>query len=169
LEDFPVRDKNRILVLGSGNPFLGDDSAGWRIVEELQHRFCPEGITLLKTSHENLDLLELLTGYDRVIIVDATLTKAGQAGQISRLLPQQFCQCISGSTPHTLSLAAALETGKKLGLALPEQVVIYAIEVRQTDTFSEQLSPEVAAAVPVCAEMIAHELVLNEATPHAAC
>jgi Ni,Fe-hydrogenase maturation factor len=42
----------------------------------------------------------------------------------------------------------ALETGRRMGLALPDEVMVVAIEARTAHDFSEELSPEVAEAVP---------------------
>lgn len=62
------------------------------------------------------------------------------------------------ASPHDVSFATALEFGNKLGLALPRQIVIFAIEVTDVSTFSEDCTPEVGKAIPVCVEKIIHEL-----------
>jgi len=45
-----------------------------------------------------------------------------------------------------------------MGLTLPQQIVIFAIEVEDTSTFSEECTPKVREAIPVCVEMIIQEL-----------
>jgi hydrogenase maturation protease len=154
----PVQSKKKILVLGLGNPFLSDDSAGWRVAEELQQRINRPNITIRKSSFGGLDVLELLIGYDSTIIIDAIKTESGKAGSIYRFSLDylQLSKCTAYA--HNVSLAAALEFGKKQGLALPEYIRIFAIEVIEIDAFSEKLSPEVASAIPVCVGMIAGEL-----------
>ena len=110
------------------------------------------------TSVAGLGLLDLLAGYDRAIIVDAIRTAGGRAGQIYRLDPETLDATRHAASPHDVNFATALELGNKLGMDLPRQIVIYAIEVADTSTFSEECTPEVATAIPACAEMIIHEL-----------
>ncbi|MCD6359183.1 MAG: hypothetical protein J7L90_04450, partial [Dehalococcoidia bacterium] len=48
--------------------------------------------------------------------------------------------------------------GNRMKLALPRQIVIFAIEVTEVNTFSNECTPEVKRAVPVCVEMVVREL-----------
>jgi hypothetical protein len=52
----------------------------------------------------------------------------------------------------------ALKLGKKLGLAMPRKIAIFAIEVEDTVNFREECTPAVAAAIPVCVGMVMQEL-----------
>jgi hydrogenase maturation protease len=59
----------------------------------------------------------------------------------------------SAST-HDATLITALQTAEKLGANIPKQVDIVAIEAENVYDFSEELSPPVAAAVPVAVEKV---------------
>lgn len=48
--------------------------------------------------------------------------------------------------------------GKRLGLDLPHQIDIFAIEVADASTFSEECTPEVRHPIPVCVEMVVQDL-----------
>ena len=100
-----------------------------------------------------------LVGYERAIIIDAIQTKCGQPGQIYRLEPGSFVATRHSANPHSVDFATALELGEKLGLALPREMVIFGIEVAEVNSFSEECTPEVAAAIPVCVETVLQELV----------
>lgn len=76
----------KTLVLGLGNPILSDDGVGLRVAAGLEGRL-GEGVTVIEASLAGLDLLELLSGYDRAIIIDAIQTEGGQPGRIYRLDP----------------------------------------------------------------------------------
>ena len=106
-------------------------------------------------------MLDLLAGYDRAIIIDAIQTTGGKVGQIYRLKPEAFNTTRYTSSLHDVNFATALELGKKLNMALPQQIVIFAIEVEDVTTFGEQCSPEVERAIPVCVEMVRKELKGN--------
>jgi len=148
----------KTLVLGLGNPILGDDSVGFRVIQELKDKFSRPGLTLMESSASGLGLLDLITGYDKVIIIDAIQTEGGQAGKIYRLNTENLSDTRHLGSPHSINLATALELGKKLGIALPQQIIIFAIEVVDVNTFSEKCTLEVEQAIPLAVSMIAEEL-----------
>lgn len=148
----------KTLVLGLGNPILSDDAVGIRVVEELEGKVDQKEVTLVETTVAGLGLLDFLTGHDRAIIIDAIQTVGGQAGRIYRLDPEALDFTRHSASPHDVNLATALELGKRLELSLPQQIIIFAIEVADASTFSEECTPEVRRAIPACVEMIIQEI-----------
>jgi len=148
----------KTLVLGLGNPILSDDSVGFRVVQGLKDKFSRSGLTFMESSASGLGLLDLITGYDKLIIIDAVKTGGGQAGKIYRLNTGNLSSTRHLASPHDINLATALELGKKLGIALPQQIIIFAIEVVDVTNFSEKCTPEVEKAIPLAVSMIAEEL-----------
>ena len=148
----------KTLILGLGNPILSDDGVGFRVAEELKGRLDEQDVTVLETSMSGLSLLDLLAGYDRSIIVDAIQTAGGKAGQIYRLTPDMFDATQHAASPHDVNFATALGFGKRLGLTLPRDIIIFAVEATDLSTISEECTPEVRRAIPVCVEMIVREL-----------
>ena len=147
----------KTLVLGLGNPILTDDGVGPRVARELEGRLNHEA-TVMEVSLAGLDMLDLLAGYDRAIIIDAIQTDGGKAGQIYRLDIEAFNATKHAASPHDVNFATALELGNQLGLALPSQIDIFAIEAADTVRFSEECTPKVTEAIPLCVEMIVQEL-----------
>lgn len=152
----------KILILGLGNPILSDDGVGIYIARELEHKGKLElehqDITVVESSMSGLTLLDILSGYDKAIIIDAIQTGRGKAGQIYRLDPSEFDNTRHASSPHDTNFATALELGRKLNIPLPGEIVIFAIEVADVSTFSEECTPEVRRAIPICAEMVMQQL-----------
>ena len=148
----------KTVVLGLGNPILSDDAVGLLVVKELEGRVDQQEVTLIETSVAGLGMLDFLTGYDRAIIIDSIQTVGGQAGQIYRLDPEALDFTRHAASPHDVNLATALELGKRLELSLPQQIIIFAIEVADASTFSEECTPEVRRAIPACVEMIIQEI-----------
>ncbi len=151
----------KTLVLGLGNPILGDDSVGLRVTRALEGVLNKEQVTIIEASLAGLDFLDLVTGYDRAIIIDAIQTREGKAGQVYRLEPEAFDTTLHAASPHDVNFTTALELGKKLGLALPQQIVIFAIEVENVTSFSEECTPEVERAIPVVTDMVMAELATS--------
>jgi len=153
-----VDGKTKTLILGLGNSLLCDDGVGIYVAAELKNRVDRPEITVMETGVAGLSLLDLLVGYDRAIIVDAIQTVGGKAGQIYRLEPKAFDTAIHTASAHGIDFTTALEFGKKLGLPLPQQIIIFAVEVSDISTFSEECTPEVTRAIPTCVEMVLREL-----------
>ena len=148
----------KTLVLGLGNPILRDDSVGFHIVRELRDRIDREDVVIQETGLSGLKLLDILTGYEKAIIIDAIETRESRVGQIQRLGPEAFDDARHLSSVHDVNFATALDLGRRLNMALPEQIVVFTIEVEDTSTFSEECTVEVRRAIPVCVEMIVREL-----------
>ena len=150
--------KTKTLILGMGNSLLSDDGVGICVVAELKNRLSEPEITVMETGVAGLSLLDLLVGYDRAIIIDAIQTVDGKAGQIYRLDPKAFDTALHTASSHGIDFTTALEFGKKLGLPIPQEIVILAIEASDVSTFNEECTPEVKQAVPACVEMVLREL-----------
>lgn len=148
----------KTLILGLGNPILADDGVGPRVARELESRLDQPEVTVMEASLAGLNMLDLLAGYDRAVIIDAIQTVGGEAGRIYRLDLEAFDATRRAAAPHDVNFATSLELGKQLGLALPSRLDIFAIEVADTSHFSEECTPRVTAAIPLCAEMIVREL-----------
>lgn len=147
-----------------GNSLLSDDGVGLSVAAELKSRLDQSDITVMETSVAGLSLLDLLVGYDRAIIIDAIQTVDGKAGQIYRLDPEAFDTTRRTISPHDVNFTTALEFGKKLGLPLPQEIVIFAIEALDVTTFSEKCTPEVTQAIPTCVETVIREIRRNPNT-----
>lgn len=148
----------KTLILGLGNPILSDDGVGIHIAEELKGRLNQPEITVMETSMAGLDILDLLAGYERALIIDAIQTKDGKVGQVYRLEPDAFDATRHASTPHDVNFATALELGRKLGLALPQRIIIFGIEVEDVTTYSERCTPGVEQTIPIVTDMVIQEL-----------
>lgn len=148
----------KTLVLALGNPFLSDDSVGLHVARALDGRFNQQEITVMETSLAGLSLLDLLIGYDRAIIIDAIQTREGKVGQVYRLETGALAATRHASTPHDINFATALELGNRLGLALPQEITIFAVEVEDVTTFGDRCTRRVEEAIPVVADMVAREL-----------
>jgi len=142
------------LVIGLGNPILGDDGVGWRVAEAV--RALKPGVEVDCLALGGLSLMERLIGYKRVIIVDALQTREGQVGDVTVLPLQALPDYSAGHTTaaHDTSLQTALRLGQSMGAELPEEIVVVGVEARRVYEFSDELSPAVAAAIPEATQAV---------------
>ena len=144
----------RTLILGLGNPILKDDSVGLRVARELGKKVSGDNVHVEEACFANIDLLEVIGPYDRLIIVDSIKTESGRPGELYQLGLDDLRSTLHLSCPHDINFATALELGKCLGIEIPREIRIYAIEVEDNLTFSENCSPLVEEAIPRVVEEI---------------
>jgi hydrogenase maturation protease len=145
----------RTLLLGLGNPILKDDAVGLKVVRALEERISEKDVYVDEASFANIEILEAISSYDRLIIVDSIKTSGGTPGELYGLSLEDLQSTLHLSCPHDINLATALELGKRLGIHVPGEIRIYAIEVEDNQTFSETCTPSVERAIPQIVEEIA--------------
>jgi hydrogenase maturation protease len=155
----PVRpvsmmEKAKTLVLGMGNPILGDDCVGLRVAATLREKIGSPDINVITTELGGINLLELLVGYDNAFIIDAMKTPHGKPGKISIFNLESLNGTRHTGSTHNFDLSTTIELGKKLGLDLPRNITIFAIEIAAVNMFTEECSPEVEQAIPECINKI---------------
>jgi hydrogenase maturation protease len=149
----------RTIVLGLGNPYGGDDGVGPSVARALQGHLVDPEVTVREASLGGVRLLELLSGYDRAILVDAIRTPGGKPGTIRRLSGAELrIADVWNPSSHGRGLLASLEAARKIGTPTPNHLMVLAIEVAPWDGLSEGSSPEVEAAIPKAVEIIRKEL-----------
>jgi len=150
----------KTLVLGLGNTILGDDGVGICIVREMRRLWAGDpDVELVEASLGGMVLLDLIAGYDRLIIVDAIMTTDDRpAGFIYDLSLDDLGEIIVPYASHALDLKTTMELGKRLGYKMPATVTIHAIKIEENTVFREELTPVIAAVVPSLASRIVAEL-----------
>jgi hydrogenase maturation protease len=152
----------KTLIIGLGNPILGDDGVGWRVAEEVKRGLdAKRGELETKSpilqspidvdcfSLGGLSLMERMIGYDRAILIDAVTT--GQPpGTVHSFQLEDLPElsCAHTTAAHDTSLQNALKLGRRLGAKLPSSVTVVGVEAERLYDFSEELTPAVEAAVP---------------------
>jgi hydrogenase maturation protease len=154
----PLRIPVKVLVLGVGNPILSDDGVGIHVARELKKGEMP-GVDVEELAASGLELLDVVRGYDKVVIIDAIQTTKGKPGELYILEEKDFEKSIHGSSPHGINIATALALGRKLvPNEMPKEVVFFAVEAEDLVNVSERLTPKVAKALPRIVEHVRKEL-----------
>ena len=142
---------------------MTDDGVGVLVAEEVRSRLPKDTpIDISEVSVGGLTLMETMIGYDRVILIDAFQRLHDNCpGKVHRMSLEDL-RSISptqhSASPHDASLVTALETGQRMGLPLPEDVIIFAIEVENVMDFSDQPTQPVAAVIPQVTEAVLAEV-----------
>ena len=145
------------IIIGMGNPILGDDGVGWQVALQVEayllHKFQGTDTpipVILNLAVGGLSLMEYLIGYERAILIDAIQTGTAPVGTVTCFPIEELPNRAAGHlcSAHDTTLQNAIQMGRTLGARLPDQITIVAIEAEMVYDFTESMSPEVNAAVP---------------------
>jgi hydrogenase maturation protease len=147
--------EHKQLVLGIGNTLLGDDGVGISVVRKMRAECNQEDqIDVAETNVGGIALLDLITGYEKVVIVDAIITKRERPGTIFKLSLEDLGTVVEPYMLHAIDLRSAVELGRMLGYHVPKDITLYAIEIRENTIFTEGLSHDIEAVVPLVIKQI---------------
>ena len=143
----------RVRVIGLGRQTAGDDGAGPAVIAELARRGVPAGVELHQLADPS-DLLPLVDGPGRVVIVDAVLGRP--AGRVLVLTPEALsAQATVPSSSHGLGVGQALALARVLAVdAARPEVRLIGITIESPDGPRVGLSPEIALAVIEAADCV---------------
>ncbi len=147
---------DRILVIGMGNAYRGDDAAGLIVARRLSDRR-DSTFNVLEHNGDGTGLMEAWKDAGTVVVIDAVHSGA-EPGTIHRFdanlkpLPAATFRC----STHAFSLVEAIELTRALS-RLPRRLVVYGIEGQDFQGGSEP-SPRVEAAVQVVMDRVLHEI-----------
>ncbi len=150
----------KTIILGVGNQILGDDGVGIHVVKELKkHLQNNSNVTIDEAITGGMNLLDLLLGYEKAIIVDAVKSDDAKEGEVKRIPLGDF-KTMHSCNPHDVSLTEAIEMAEKLGeKRIPTEIVVIGIMMKQIPCeFKENLSSNIASAVPKAVKMTINEL-----------
>ena len=153
-------------IIGLGNPLRGDDGVGVCIAEILAARPLPRDVQVIDGGTRGLGIVNLMEGWQRVILVDAA-NVAETPGQFLRFTLDEV-DLLGGSSPlgggqhlnvHYAGLREALLLAQALG-SLPPEVVVFGVQPASTD-WGSALSPEVQEALPDLIDAILGEVAVH--------
>jgi len=146
------------LIIGVGNSERGDDEAGVFVARQLRQA----GVETAVHRGDALALIDLWSGFESVILIDAVITGA-PAGTIHewnvKSLPPAYT---SQTSTHGLGVADAIELARSLG-RLPMELRVYGIEGK-----SFAVGDNISAEVKNAAEQVIQQ-IQAEATPPEHC
>jgi hydrogenase maturation protease len=151
---------NLIKVLGIGSPF-GDDQAGWKVADALKQLISMDANRLhdvIIESHDRpgVGLIELMSGASTVFIIDA-VKSGSELGTIHRFKNNDIFESKHRLSTHDMGVSQALQLASALN-ALPEQVILYGIEI-DLIVLESKLSHQIERAIEQVTIQLKNELV----------
>ena len=138
-----MKAEKETLVLGVGNLLLKDEGVGIHVIKALENEKLPAHVHLMDGGTGGLHLLSWLQGYDRIIMIDATLDN-NPPGTVRLIQPRYATDFPPLMSAHEIGLKDMID-------AMIHLIVISALNINEVGM---DLTPEVKAAVPKVIRMI---------------
>lgn len=154
----------KTLILGLGNPIVGDDRIGIAVVEWLEKNTdLPNTSVNSDVSLSGIALVELFRGYEKVIIVDSMVTGKYSPGTVKVLTTEQFLSTQHTSDFHNMDFFTALDWGYQTFDDMPprNEIMIIGIEIQFVQEFSDELSPEILKQLETIKTTVKSEVMAN--------
>ncbi|MBS7652964.1 MAG: hydrogenase maturation protease [Candidatus Bathyarchaeia archaeon] len=155
----------KVLVLGVGNPTLGDDSLGLYVARGLKEKISGKKlkieVDIEESSLDWLTIAEKMIGYDEAILIDTLVVVE------ERLEGKIFKFDLKGSddrhkrsyTLHNLGLPSALEIIRNISPEeTPKKIIAILVGIRKPKEYSDKLSPIIKRAAPMIIKEVLDEI-----------
>jgi len=140
------------LLLALGNDIMGDDAAALTAAQGLRNQGIRD-IDIIDTLEAGLTLLEIMSGYSHVLLLDTIVTGNHPPGTILELCQKDFTKVL-GSSPHYAGLPEVMELASQLAIEFPQDIRVLALEIETPTDFCDTLSPTIEAAMPAYIEKV---------------
>ena len=132
----------RTVVIGLGNPLMGDDGVGLAALARLRDDWMLDGVDLVEGATWGLSLLPVIEDAERLVLVDA-IAAGGAPGEIIELARDRLPIYLSRKlSPHQVDMRDALAVAELRG-RLPNDIVAIGVQPCAV-TLGTELSPVIA-------------------------
>ncbi len=118
--------KDRLLVIGLGNILMGDDGVGVHVIHELKRFNMAGNVDIVDGGTAGIDLLDILSLYQRVFVTDAMVTKGEGEARIRVFTIDDLLlrQDEIGYSMHDVDLTSTINLMKALEMDIPAITII---------------------------------------------
>ena len=148
---------NKTLILGLGNSILRDDRIGLDVARLVHKELKLADCDLVESQIVGANILDFISGYKTLIVIDAIKTKEGKGGDIYQLSLDDLPKQKRTNSPHNIGLYWTIQMGRKLEMDVPDIIRIYAIEVNDPFNFGEELTDTMKKLLP----KIVHNILIS--------
>jgi hydrogenase maturation protease len=130
----------RTVVIGLGNPLMGDDGVGLAALARLREEWHLDGVDLVDGATWGLSLLPVIEDAERLVLVDAVAAH-GQPGDVIELSRDRLPIYLSRKlSPHQVDMRDALAVAELRG-RLPNDVVAIGVQPERVALGTELSAP----------------------------
>ncbi len=152
-------ESKKIKVIGCGNLLAYDEGVGIHVVRKLKNHVLPENVEIKELRNPGQLLVELVSEADKLIIIDACAER-GSVGAVHRYtLDDGEIKKILSNTIHAYHFYPVFELREQSNeRKMPEEIVVFGIEIEKRNRFCVGLSQDVFAALEKAIATVMEEL-----------
>ena len=148
------------ILVGLGNPIMSDDGIGLVVSRRVHRRLA--GYDLDLACGAGLHVMDAILGYNRAIIIDSMVTGSVPAGSVVRIDPGRGMETRRAGHSHGVGFFEAIEIAKACDAPLPEEILVYGIEVKDPFTIGEQISEGIMDKLDEIVDFIVGDVAARE-------
>ncbi len=154
------------VILGMGNTLLSDDAIGILVVRNLKRILGQiNNLAIKETSWGGFAIIDLLSNYDYAIVIDSILTQKKPAGFIHYLKPRDLMPTLRLNSYHDINFITAIKFAEQFNAKMPSDIDIFAVEIEDSRTIQENLTPKVFNTIYDCTLLIISQLIEKKILP----
>jgi hydrogenase maturation protease len=152
-------------IIGLGNSILTDDGVGIYAARELSRRLAEAGlhtgVDILESEVAGFALMELIAGWKQVILIDSIQFDGLKPGTVVRIEPDDLHTSLRIRSVHDINLPTVLELGRRLGLEMPSNLIIFGIQAEDPFTLGESLTDAAERGMNEAVDLVLKVLATN--------
>jgi len=147
-------------VIGLGNSILSDDGVGIYAARELGRLLSGKEppVDIVETEVAGFALMELMAGWQRVILIDSIQFDGVAPGTVLRIDPGDLHTSLRLRSVHDIDLPTALELGRRLGLCMPSRLIVFGIQAEDARTLGESMTEAAARGMRQAVGLVLQEI-----------
>lgn len=147
----------RTVVIGLGNPLMGDDGLGLAALQALQETWAFDPpVEMVDGGTWGMNLLPIIEGAHRLLLIDA-IDVGARSGKLVELAREEIPRVLSAKlSPHQIDLREVLALAELRG-TLPPETVALGLQPGRVE-MSTSLSPALATQLPTLVARVTDRL-----------
>jgi hydrogenase maturation protease len=149
-------------IIGLGNSILTDDGVGIYAAREVGRRLAVARLSgdvdIVESEVAGFALMELMAGWNRVILIDSIQFDGLDPGTVIRIQPDDLHTSLRIRSVHEINLPTTLELGRRMGLPMPSEITIFGIQAEDPLTFGESLTGAAERGLGEAVELVLREI-----------
>lgn len=149
------------ILVGLGNPIMSDDGIGLLVSRRVHRRL--KGYDLDLACGAGLHVMDSILGYRRAVIIDSMVTGSVPVGSVARIDPGAGIETRRAGHSHGVGFFEAIEIARACDAPLPEEILVYGIEVKDPFTIGDEVSESVMDKLDEIVDFIVEDMGEREA------
>jgi hydrogenase maturation protease len=149
-------------IIGLGNSILRDDGVGIHAAREIGRRLSAAGlesiVDIVETEVAGFALMELMSGWKRVILLDCILFDGVEPGAVLRINSDDLHTSLRLRSVHEIDLPTVVELGRRLGFPMPDRLVIFGVQAQDAFTLGETLTEAAERGLGKAVDLVLEEI-----------